>query len=136
MRKEGKKEKVLDIKGTFEGFVGEEMPELSQEEAIKSYREEETISNQKPKKKIKQEIEEQEENEDMRKLKKELLESLERVNELAKKIFEDKETIRDKEDLKIKQKDKEKEKNRDDVIAQMRKTMQGEKEKQERSREE
>ena len=33
------KEKKIDIKGTIEEFLEEERPELSQEEAIKAYRE-------------------------------------------------------------------------------------------------
>ena len=36
---EEKEEKIIDIKGTFEEFIEEEKPEISQEEAIKTYKE-------------------------------------------------------------------------------------------------
>ena len=37
--KQEKNEKIIDIKGTLEDFIEEEKPELSQEEAIKAYKE-------------------------------------------------------------------------------------------------
>ena len=110
-------EKVVDIKGTLENFIEEEKPELSQEEAIKAYKGENDNVIKKNKKKSTSDDEE-EEDEYLKKLKRELLESLERVNVLAKKIFDEK----DKDVLKgIKVKSGvQKSKNREQVMEQMR----------------
>ena len=76
-------EKLTDIKGSLESLVEGELPEVSQEEAIKAYRGE---GPQKPKKRKKTSSNEEDEDDDdyLRKLKQELLASLEKVNRLAR----------------------------------------------------
>lgn len=84
-----KEEKLIDIKGSIESLVEGELPELSQEEAIKAYKE----GPQKPKKRKKassDEDDETEEDDHLKRLKQELLASLERVNKLAKQLFGEK----------------------------------------------
>ena len=113
--KEESKEKIIDLKGTLEEFIEEEKPELSQEEAIKAYKEGDIIEYKRQKK----DSSDEEENEDD--------EHLKRVDTMEKKIFEEKEkdTIKN---IKVKsgsQKAKDKEK----VIEQMRQKMQEEEEK-------
>ena len=49
--KQEKNEKIIDIKGTLEDFIEEEKPELSQEEAIKAYKEGDIIAYPKKRKK-------------------------------------------------------------------------------------
>lgn len=93
-------EKVIDLKETLADFVKVDLPELSQEEAIKAYRADDTIRVQK-KKKTASNNEDEDENEDdehLRRVKKELLDSLARVDALAKKIFDEKDKT--KENLK------------------------------------
>lgn len=128
MKEKNEEEKIIDIKGTLEEFIEEEKPELSQEEAIKAYKNGDIIEY--PKKKKKSSSEDEEENEDdehLKRVKKELLASLERVNILEKKIFaeKDKENIKD---IKIKS-GTQKSKNREQVIEQMREKVQKENEK-------
>lgn len=128
MKEKNEEEKIIDIKGTLEEFIEEEKPELSQEEAIKAYKNGDIIEY--PKKKKKSSSEDEEENEDdehLKRVKKELLASLERVNILEKKIFaeKDKENIKD---IKIKT-GTQKSKNREQVIEQMREKVQKENEK-------
>lgn len=128
MKEKNEEEKIIDIKGTLEEFIEEEKPELSQEEAIKAYKNGDIIEY--PKKKKKSSSEDEEENEDdehLKRVKKELLASLERVNILEKKIFaeKDKENIKD---IKIKS-GTQKSKNREQVIEQMREKVQEENEK-------
>ena len=135
--KEEKSEKIIDIKGTLEDFIEEEKPELSQEEAIKAYREGDIIKYPKNKKGAQDEEDENEDDEHLKRIKKALLESLKRVDTMEKKIFEEKgkENIKD---IKVKskaQKSKEKEVNKEKVIEQMRQKMEEEEEKG-RSREE
>ena len=128
MQEKENEEKIVDIKGTLENFIEEEKPELTQEEAIKSYKGENQPYIKKSKKKKTSEEDEEEEDEYLKKLKKELLESLERVNNLAKKIFDEK----DKEllkDIKVKS-NVQKSKNREQVMEQMRAKVQEEREKQ------
>ena len=137
MQEKENEEKVLDIKGTLGEFIEEEKSEISQEEAIKIYKEENQNYIKKNKKKSNYEDDaENEDDEHLKRIKKELLESLERVDTLAKKIFDEK----DKENLKnIKVKSEvQKSKNKDQVMEQMRQKLQEEKNKQEndeRSRE-
>ena len=124
--KEESKEKIIDLKGTLEEFIEEEKPELSQEEAIKAYKEGDIIEYKRQKKDSSDE-EENEDDEHLKIVKKALLESLKRVDTMEKKIFEEKEkdTIKN---IKVKsgsQKAKDKEK----VIEQMRQKMQEEEEK-------
>lgn len=129
---ENKEEKLIDIKGTFEEFIQEEKPELSQEEAINAYKKSDIIEYRTSKKK--KSTEDEEENEDdehLKRVKKELLESLKRVDIMEKKIFEEKET---KNNIKIKS-GKQNTKDREKVIEQMKQKMQGNDEKG-RSREE
>ena len=131
--KEEKSEKIIDIKGTLEDFIEEEKPELSQEEAIKAYREGDIIKYPKNKKGAQDEEDENEDDEHLKRIKKALLESLKRVDTMEKKIFEEKgkENIKD---IKVKskaQKSKEKEVNKEKVIEQMRQKMKEEVEKNE-----
>ena len=140
--KDNKSENLLDFKGTIHELLQEEEPKLSQEEAIKAYREENTERFTKSYKKISKSVnmgnneddddfgEVSEETEHLKRLKMELLASLERVNILAKKIFGEKEkdTLKD---IKIKNQ-KQKETNK----AQQKEIIQdNEKADEERSRE-
>ena len=135
--KQEKNEKIIDIKGTLEDFIEEEKPELSQEEAIKAYKEGDIIAYPKKRKNTSNEEDENEDDEHLKRIKKALLESLKRVDTMEKKIFEEKgkENIKD---IKVKskaQKSKEKEVNKEKVIEKMRQKMKEEEEKG-RSREE
>ena len=105
-------EKNIDIKNTFSTLINEELPEMTQEEAIKNYREDNTIAI--PKKGAEDSEDNTEESEHLKRIKKELLASLERVKVLAKKIFGE-ETIKSKksnEKEKTKQQTKEKAQNK------------------------
>ena len=88
-KKEENEEKLTDIKGTLESFVEGEKPEISQEEEIKAYKE----GPQKPKKrKNKSDDEDSDEDDEyLKRLKQELLASLEKVNKLARQLFGEKE---------------------------------------------
>ena len=135
--KQEKNEKIIDIKGTLEDFIEEEKPELSQEEAIKAYKEGDIIAYPKKRKNTSNEEDENEDDEHLKRIKKALLESLKRVDTMEKKIFEEKgkENIKN---IKVKsksQKSKEKEIDKEKVIEQMRQKMKEEEEKG-RSREE
>lgn len=123
--KEEKSEKIIDIKGTFEDFIEEEKPELSQEEAIKAYKKGDIIEY--PNKKKKTEDEEAEDDEHLKRVKRELLESLKRVDMLEKKIFEEKDKDKIK-DIKVKS-GNQKSKNREQVMEQMRQKVQEDDEK-------
>lgn len=128
-------EKNVDIKGVLEDFVEGEKPEISQEEEIKNYREQDGVYSSKKakRKKTSEDDEEVEDDEHLKRVKKELLESLERVDMLAKKLFNDKEKVNLK-DIKVNSKSEiQKSKNRDEVMKQMREKIQ---ENKERSREE
>lgn len=129
--KEENNEKIIDIKGTLEDFIEEEKPELSQEEAIKAYREGDIIKYPKNKKGAQDEEDENEDDEHLKRIKKALLESLKRVDTMEKKIFEEKEEIKN---IKVKSNSqksqtKEKEVNKEKVIEQMRQKMKEEDEK-------
>ncbi len=119
-----KEEKVVDLKGTIESFIEEEPPELSQEEAIKLYKDGKINYPKKRKKHTNSEEEENEDDEHMKRVKQQLLESLERVNVLEKKVFEEKEN--NLKNIKVKT-NTQKTKNREQVIEQMREKMQEEK---------
>lgn len=127
--KQEKNEKIIDIKGTLEDFIEEEKPELSQEEAIKAYKEGDIITYPKKRKNTSNEEDENEDDEHLKRVKKALLESLKRVDTMEKKIFEEK----DKDNLKnIKVKSgsqKSKDIDKEKVIEQMRKKMKDEEEK-------
>ena len=117
---EEKKEKTIDIKGTIQEFIEEEPQELSQEEAIQSYKEGDIIEYKPKKRKKNEEDDENEDDEHLKRIKRELLESLKRVDMMEKKIFEEKEDSL--KNIKVKsgsQKAQEKEK----VIEQMRQKM-------------
>ena len=99
MQNDDNEDKLIDVIETIQNFMEDTMPEMSQEEAIKNYQSNDTISYKKRKK--------QEDNDDetedeahLRRLKAELLASLERVNKLAKQLFGDKEYINN---LRVKQ---------------------------------
>lgn len=96
-------EEVRDesVKSTFSKLIKEEMPEMSQEEAIKNYRENDTIVAIKKSKKDEGNEDNTEESEHLKRIKQELLASLERVKQLAKKIFSE-ENVKD--NLKVKEK--------------------------------
>ena len=114
---EEKKEKTIDIKGTLQEFIEEEPQEISQEEAIQSYKEGDIIEYKPKKRKKNEEDDENEDDEHLKRIKRELLESLKRVDMMEKKIFEEKEDSL--KNIKVKsgsQKAQEKEK----VIEQMR----------------
>lgn len=120
---EEKKEKTIDIKGTLQEFIEEEPQEISQEEAIQSYKEGDIIEYKPKKRKKNEEDDENEDDEHLKRIKRELLESLKRVDMMEKKIFEEKEDSL--KNIKVKsgsQKAQEKEK----VIEQMRQKMQEE----------
>ena len=123
--KQEKNEKIIDIKGTFEDFIEEEKPELSQEEAIKAYKKGDVIEY--PNKKKKEDDEEAEDDEHLKRVKKELLESLKRVDMLEKKIFEEKDKDKIK-NIKVKS-ETQKGKNREQVMEQMRQKVQEDDEK-------
>ena len=126
--------KIIDIKGTLEDFIEEEKPELSQEEAIKAYKEGDIIAYPKKRKNTSNEEDENEEDDEhLKRVKKALLESLKRVDTMEKKIFDEKEKDNLK-NIKVKsgsQKSKEKSKDidKEKVIEQMRQKMKDEEEK-------
>lgn len=121
---EKEEEKIVDLKGTIESFIEEEPPELTQEEAIKAYKDGKIEYSTKKKKSTNSDEEENEDDEHMKRVKQELLESLERVNKLEKKVFEEKENTL--KNIKVKPSNQ-KSKNREKVIEQMREKMQDEK---------
>ena len=104
-------EKLIDIKGTLEKLVEPDVPEMTQEEAILKYGENfkkshtNTNSNSSSSDDI---IGNSEEAEHLARVKKELLDSLKRVEEIANKIYGKEE----KESYKVKTKDIEKKDNR------------------------
>ncbi len=91
--KDENEEKNIDVKASIESFVEAEPPEISQEEEIMNYHE--NVPTNKKNKKASSD-DEDDENEDLddehlKRIKKELLASLEKVNKLAKLLFSDKE---------------------------------------------
>lgn len=86
MENENNDGNTLDFKGTMKEIFEEEKPEISQEEAIKAYKE------IKPKKGSSNDDDQNsEETEHLKRVKEELLKSLKRVDVLEQKIFGDKE---------------------------------------------
>ena len=86
MENENNDGNTLDFKGTMKEIFEEEKPEISQEEAIKAYKE------TKPKKGSSNDDDQNsEETEHLKRVKEELLKSLKRVDVLEQKIFGDKE---------------------------------------------
>lgn len=103
---EKKSEANVDIKGTLVKFIKTDEPELSQEEAIMKYGEsKKTGSNNNNSSSSNdddsQNAETTEEQEHLKRVKQELLASLERVKQLEKKIYGKEEKISSKKDLKI-----------------------------------
>ena len=84
-----KEEKLTDLKGSIESLVEGELPELSQEDAIKAYREGPQKSR-KRKKISSDEEDDAQDDEHLKRLKQELLASLEKVNKLARQLFGEK----------------------------------------------
>ena len=125
-----KEEKLTDLKGALESIIEGEGPELSQEDAIKAYKGE-NVTRHKRKKNSTSDDEDVEDDEHLKRLKQELLASLEKVNKLAKQLFGEKESLNVKK-LKVKEK-YEKAKENEQVI---KKKIKKEKEGIERSREE
>ena len=119
---EKEEEKMLDIKGTFESFIEEEEPELSQIEAIKAYKEGDKEIHKKKSNKN-DDNDELEDDDHLKRVKQSLIESLEKVDILEKKIFEDKEKDKLK-DIKVGVKNKQKQKEREQVMQQMREKIQ------------
>ena len=114
-------DKKFNLKGTLESFLETEGPELQQEDAIKLYKDENSNYSIK-KKKNSDEEDENEDDEHLKRVKKELLESLERVKALEKNIFSEKAKIKG---LKVKEDSKSKDKSK--VINQMRQKIQEDK---------
>ena len=82
----------IKIKETFGNMLKEDLPEMSQEEAIKNYRADDTIGI--PNRKNSEDTEDNtEEAEHLNRIKKELLASLERVKKLAQQLFAEKQKI-------------------------------------------
>ena len=94
-------DKTIDIRTTFSNLVKEEVPEMSQEEAIQRYRENDTIEPVKKSKKDSDSDDNIEESEHLKRIKQELLASLERVKQLAKKLYNE---DRNKAKLNVKEK--------------------------------
>ena len=99
--KQEKEENLIDLKGSLESFVASEEPELSQEDAIKAYRE--GPEKTKKRKKSSSDDDDIEDDEHLKRLKQELLASLEKVNKLAKQLFGEKE-IYNVKNLKVNEK--------------------------------
>ena len=111
----------FNLKGTIESFLETDVPELQQEDAIKLYKDENSNYSIK-KKKNSDEEDENEDDEHLKRVKRELLESLERVKTLEKNIFSEKAKIKG---LKIIEDSKSKDKSK--VINQMRQKIQEDK---------
>lgn len=86
MENENNDGNTLDFKGTMKEIFEEEKPEMSQEEAIKAYKETKTKKGS-----SNDDDQNSEETEHLKRVKEELLKSLKRVYVLEQKIFGDKE---------------------------------------------
>lgn len=86
-----KKEDKRALKEVFEKLIDEEPKEMSQEEAIKTYQEHKSKKSSNTSTSGETTDSNQEESEHLKRIKIELLSSLKRVDELAKRIFIDKE---------------------------------------------
>lgn len=122
-------ENLVDFKGTIESFIRPEPEIVTQEEAIKAYKGEE-VNFYKRKNNSSNDDETSEEEEHLKRIKIQLLESLERVNKLEKSIFNEKIKNSIKKSIKV----NEKEKNKELIIEQMRQNVKNQN--LERSREE
>ena len=86
MEKDIREENNIEIRKTFSNIIKEEAPEMTQEETIMKYQEPNTIKNKKNSTGNNSD-ETTEEEEHLNRIKKELLASLERVKQLAKRIY-------------------------------------------------
>lgn len=86
MENENNDGNTLDFKGTMKEIFEEEKSEMSQEEAIKAYKETKTKKGS-----SNDDDQNSEETEHLKRVKEELLKSLKRVDVLEQKIFGDKE---------------------------------------------
>ena len=86
MENENNDGNTRDFKGTMTEIFEEEKPEMSQEEAIKAYKETKTKKGS-----SNDDDQNSEETEHLKRVKEELLKSLKRVDVLEQKIFGDKE---------------------------------------------
>ena len=93
--------KNIDIKGTFEKFIKPDEPEMSQEEAIAKYQEIDISKAIKATSTDGESGENSEEQEHLKRVKKELLASLERVKKLEKQIYGEQELGKEKSRLKV-----------------------------------
>lgn len=93
MSEEKNEEKILDFKGTLEQFVKADEPEMTQEEAIMKYGEKKTSGES-------SDGENSEEQEHLKRVKQELLASLERVKKLEKQLYTEK-IVDEKKKLKV-----------------------------------
>jgi len=84
---EQKEEKLIDIKGTLKQLVEADEPELSQEEAIMKFGE----TKRKKNNSTSDDEDSTEELEHLRRIKKELLASLKRVEKLEEELFKNRE---------------------------------------------
>ena len=89
MENENNDGNTLDFKGTMKEIFEEEKPEMSQEEAIKAYKETKTKKGS-----SNDDDQNSEETEHLKRVKEELLKSLKRVDVLEQKIFGEKENIK------------------------------------------
>jgi hypothetical protein len=96
-----KEESNIDIKGTLSKFIKEDEPELSQEEAIMKFGEIKQKKSGASDGEDSQNGEATEEQEHLKRVKKELLASLERVKVLAKRIYGEENKSNPRKDLKI-----------------------------------
>lgn len=128
--KDQNEEKIIDIKGTFEDFIEAEKPEISQEEAIKAYKEEKQYSKVKNKNNSSSEDEENEDDEHLKRVKKALLESLKRVDIMEKKIFDEKDNIKDLKEKNQVKVESQKNKEKEDVLEQMKQKNKNDEEKE------
>lgn len=149
MKNNDSEETKIDLKGTFQNLVEAEKPELTQEEEIKLYKDPahtipseikgKNSANSNNKRKNNNSDDEDDESEDdeyLKKLKRELLASLERVNQLAKKIFGEKEKLDSKEFKTIQKLQKQRYKSQTKVQDQATVTNEKNKDSKGRSREE
>ena len=84
MEKDVKEENNIEVVKTISNIIKDELPEMTQEEAIMKYEDPNII---KKKKNSGGDSEETEEEEHLNRIKKELLASLERVKQLAKRLY-------------------------------------------------
>lgn len=112
---EEKQEASVDIKGTLAKFIKTDEPELSQEEAIMKYGETKNKKASSNNDDDAQNGEATEEQEHLKRVKQELLASLDRVKQLEKKIYGREEKVNSKKDFKVSEGGKQITKEKDEV---------------------